>query len=161
MKAAEAKENVAWDWMRPEAATIQREATVEEAISRMQRLSIHHLVVMDGKNYCGMLDAWDCAGVWDPDTQVCELMQTGVAPVEESTEIGEVVARMVDAGLTALPLKRNQEVRSVITTTDLMRLLAAELSQRGEVARLWDRGKDFLARPIVQSLVNLLGNAGL
>ena len=159
MRAAELKENVAWDWMRPEAATIQVESTIEEAVSRMKRLSIHHLIVMDGKKFQGMLDARDCAGIWEKETKVARIMQSNVSLVDENTEVGKVVEQMVDRGLTALPLKKGQEVHGIITVTDLLRLLEAE--HRNDVSRLIEKGKDFLTKPIIQSLSNLLGNAGL
>lgn len=161
MKAALAKESVAWDWMRPEAATIQVDATIEDAVHRMKRLSIHHLIVMDGRNYRGMLDARDCAGIWDKNTQVLRVMQSQVSLVDENTEIGEVVERMVSGKLTALPLKKNQKVHGIITATDLVRLLESEFSRGNEVSRWINKGKNFLTRPIIQSLSSLLGNAGL
>ena len=161
MKAAEVKNEFVRDWMRPEMASVQVDASLEEAVSRMNKLSLHHLIVMDGKNYQGVLDARDCAGEWDKNKKVSQIMRTDVPAVDESTEIRTVVHLLVGRGLTAVPLTRLGRVEGILTATDLLRLLEAELAKHNEAFDLLEKGKDFLTRPIVQSLSNTLGNAGL
>ncbi|MBI1860902.1 MAG: CBS domain-containing protein, partial [Deltaproteobacteria bacterium] len=91
MKAAQVKGDLVWDWMRPKVVTVQAEVSLGEAVERMNRLSIHHLIVMDGKNYKGILDARDCAGVWDKNKKVSQVMRSDVPALDENTEIRQVV----------------------------------------------------------------------
>lgn len=161
MKAAELKSELVCDWLRPEMASIQIDASLEDAISRMKKFKIHHLVVKDGKTYKGILDARDCAGAWDKEEKVKDVMRSDIPLVDENTDVQTVVEMMVSRGLTALPLKRDQEPHGIITIMDLVRLLEAELSHQNEFSKLVDKGKDFLTKPIVQSLSRLLGAAGI
>jgi len=161
MRASEIKSELVWDWSRPEAATIQLGSTVEEAVARMTKLDIHHLIVMEGKTFRGILDARDLAGVWDPQEKLREYIRSDVPVVDEATEIRTVVEMLVDRRLTAVPLKRGQGIQGILTVTDMLRLLESELSGRSEVAGLIEKGKAFLTKPIVQGLTNLLERAGL
>lgn len=162
MRAIEVKEEIVWDWMRPEMATISRESTLEEAVARMKKLNIHHLIVLEANRFSGVLDARDLVGVWDKNKKVGELTRSDCKAIDERTQIREVVDLLVKRRLTAVPLMREGVVRGILTTTDLIRLLEAQLSEhRHPVADAIERGKDFLTSPIVQSLSRLLGGAGI
>lgn len=161
MKAAEVKNEISWDWMRPEMATVQVDSLLEDAITKMRKLAVHHLIVMDDEKFIGLLDSRDCAGIWDRRKRVGELMRFDIPPIDENTEIEKVLELMINRGITGVPLKRNHRVCGIITSTDLLRLMNAHLSQQTEVTEWIERGKTFLSKPIVQSLSRLLGNAGV
>jgi CBS domain-containing protein len=161
MKAPEVKNEVDWDWMRPEKVTIAEDASLEDATALMSKLSIHHLIVLDKDNFKGLLDARDCAGIWDRNLKVHRLMKTHLPVVDESTDIASVVEMMVKRRVTALPLKRNGKITGVITNTDLLRLLEYHLEEPHGFTDLINKGKEFLALPIIQSLTHLLEEAGL
>jgi predicted transcriptional regulator len=159
MKAAEVKSELIGDWMRPEKASIQVGSTLEEALHRMHKLGIHHLIVMHGKKYAGVLSSENCVGIWDRQTKVQELMRADVPLMDENTEMRQVVKYLLIHRLTALVLKRNGEVCGIITASDLLRLVNHELL--AETPGLVQKGKEFLSKPIIQGISNLLGNAGL
>lgn len=161
MKACAFKNDIIGDWMRPDAVTIQWDATLEEAIARMRKQCIHHLIVKEGSKYRGILDARDCAGHWDKKQRVGSLIRNDIPLIDEQTDIKAVVEMMVSRSLTALPLKRAEKVCGIITIIDLVRLLEREINPRGPISNLLNRGKDFLAQPIVQRLSSLLENAGI
>jgi CBS domain-containing protein len=148
-------------WMKPDAVSIQSGSTVEAAAFKMSKLAVHHLIVLDGEKYCGMLDARDLAGVWDRQMLVEKLVQTDVPMVDSFTDIKTVVELMVNHGFTAVALKRGQHVSGVITVTDLVRLLAAKFSHPAGFSELVDKGKTFLSTPLLQELSRLLGAAGI
>lgn len=161
MIAEQLKNIVAWDWMRPELATIQADSSVEEAVVRMRKLGIHHLVVMKGKEPVGMLDAQACAGIWDPAEKVNAVMQSNVAIIDETTEIREVVDLILHQRSTALLLKRAGTITGVITSTDLLKLLSILLKPEAELSESIAKCANALAKPAVQTFVRLLEQVGL
>lgn len=161
MKAEKTKMEVAGDWTRPDAICIQIGSAIEAAVFKMNKLGVHHLIVLDGEKYCGMLDARDLAGVWDRQMLVEKLVRTDVPMVDQFTDIKTVVELMVNQGFTAVALKKGHHVSGVITITDLIRLLAAKSSQPAGFSDLMEKGKDFLSTPLLQGLSRLLGVAGI
>ncbi len=161
MKAVQLKNEIIWDWMRPEVASIQLSASVGEAVERMAKLDVHHLVVMEGKKFRGILDARDLAGVSVEEAGLGEFTRSDVVPVDENTDIGTVVKRLVGCGVTAIPLKRGDVVKGILTSTDMLRLLDAELEGKSDLSNLVEKGKVFLTRPLFETLNRLLTGAGL
>lgn len=161
MRAKQIKCELIWDWMRPERATIEPQKTIDDAIDEMKRLNIHHLLVMKGKEFLGLLESRDCGGIWDKTTPVAEIMRRDVPIIDENSEVGGAVDLMLCHRLTALPLSRNNEIYGILTETDLLRLLQAYLTPVQELSDFVNRSKDILAKPVVQSLMSVLRNMGL
>ncbi len=161
MKASQVKDELIWDWSRPELIKIEADATLASAVSLMKRHGIHHLIVFDRNQLAGVLDARDCAGVWNADSKVRSVARMDVPTVDEKTEIGQVVELLVHRRFTAVPLLRNGIVRGVLTTTDLIRLLESQMNDSHRLSNIVEKGKDWLAQPILQSLARLLGGAGI
>jgi len=161
VKAAEVKNKIVWDWMKPDLVTVRPDTTLEEAASVMRKLDIHHLLVMDGKNFIGLLDARDCAGLWDKNQKVRSIARTDIPVVDEDTEVCKVIELILSHRFTALPLKRKGEIQGIITSTDCLRLLNFQFHSHTELRPLIERGTTFFTKPLMQSLMHALESAGL
>lgn len=161
MRASDIKKQLVWDWLRPDLVKIGPEDRLEQAAQLMQNFQIHHLVVMKEQQVVGILEASDMAGQWDRTIKVKDRMVAGVPVIDEKASVREVLRAMLDHQVTALPLKRGDEVSGVLTQTDLVRLLGAHLTSPHHLSDLVERGVDLLSKPMIQSLMNLLNSAGI
>ena len=102
--------------------------TVATARLRLREHGIHHLLVVDTEPVvAGVVSFRDLAG--KPDTvTVGELMTCDVATVDAGVSARRAASLMIRATTGCLPVTENGRLAGVITTTDLMRVLNADMT---------------------------------
>jgi CBS domain-containing protein len=88
---------------------------------------VHHLLVMSGEQVEGVLSMRDLAGKAD-DTLVDAVMTRNVATIEAGASLRKAASLMIRGTTGCLPVTENGIVAGIITTTDLMKVLNAEMT---------------------------------
>jgi acetoin utilization protein AcuB len=132
--------------MTPNPITVTVGATVADAAALLRDLEIRHLPVVDNGALVGMLSDRDLKGVdllglldvEDTDairaqlaTPVIHLMSPEVVYVDPETDLGEVVAAMIETKVGAIPViePATREVVGIVSYIDLLRVLLDALDE--------------------------------
>jgi len=161
MKTKCVKNEFVWDFMRPEVATIDSEALLGEAMQEMGELDVHHLVVLNEGKVVGLLEARDLARKSTLHAKVRDVMRVPIPLVDEEMDLSKALAVMLDYRLTALPLVRKGKLSGIVTETDLLRLLQICLDKNRGRDRILACADAWLSKPLLSTLVEVLGNAGI
>ena len=102
--------------------------TVATARLRLREHAIHHLLVVDVESIvAGVVSFRDLAG--KPDTiTVNDLMTRDVATVDAGVSARRAASMMIRATTGCLPVTENGKLAGIITTSDLMRVLSADMT---------------------------------
>lgn len=140
--------------------TIDKNATAEDAYKLMTNNWVRHLPVLDSENdlIVGMLSDRDLMRAPTNKKPVYELMSSPVRTFEITTPVKKVVQTMIEDKLSAFLITRNEDVVGIVTTEDMLLLLAQFLTE--EESSKWILG-EFLVNPALQSGVNMVSQAGI
>lgn len=101
--------------------------TVAIARDRLRTHQIHHLLVMSDGQVVGVLAFRDLAGKGD-DQLVSDLMTREVATIDAESTLRRAASLMIRSTTGCLPVVEGGAVAGIITTTDLMRVLNADMT---------------------------------
>lgn len=107
--------------------SVRRTDTVATARHLLREHQIHHLLVVDGTSVEGVVAMRDLAGKPE-ETPVASLMLTGVGTIDAGESLRRAASMMVRATTGCLPVIENGQLAGVITTSDLMRVLNADMT---------------------------------
>ncbi len=167
MKAKKVKDTISWDFMKPEAISISPSASVQEAIALMDKFKIHHLLVMEGDNFKGLVEGRDLifSAQYFADKfntkKVSDVMRTEVPMIYESTDVGAVAEMMLNNRLTAIPIVEAGRIKGILTESDLLRLFQTILGKNTGLPILVKEGEAALANPLIQKVFQLLSELGI
>jgi CBS domain-containing protein len=127
------------------------DATIGEVAALLVERRIHGVAVLDGARPAGVLSDTDLlAGEWlatDPDTlavmrsmRASELMSAPPVTIDADADAAEAAARLCDLRLARLLVTGPDGLAGVISTSDLVELLARGPVGRGAVADVMSRG---------------------
>ncbi len=128
------------DLMTPNPATVIPQASVAEAWDLMRELDVRHVPVVEDGALVGMLSDRDLAHLdmarvltvegadalkHELATPIINVMSPDVISVEPETEVGEVVALLIEHKVGALPVVASgtREVVGIISYVDVLRAL--------------------------------------
>jgi len=147
-------------------------ASIIEAHQLMRRLGCHHLPVVEDGALIGMLSSHDLlkALVPDPDSQpathsaallherpVSTIMSRRVTSLPEDGTLAEAARVFADGEFHALPvLGPARRVIGIVTTTDLLELLVAELATAPRAGP--GAGRDKLLEELYEAVRHYLGS---
>jgi acetoin utilization protein AcuB len=131
---------IARDLMTPDPLTVTPQASIAEAWDLMRELAVRHVPVVEDGVLVGMLSDRDLARVSiaqvlrvegadalreELKTPIVEVMSTDVISVEPETEVGEVIALLLEHKVGALPVVElgTREVLGIISYVDVLRAL--------------------------------------
>ena len=101
--------------------------TVAIARDRLRANQIHHLLVVDGERTVGVVSMRDLAGKLD--TALVEtVMAQEVATIDAEATLRRAASMMIRGTTGCLPVLENGKLAGIITTTDLMRVLNADMT---------------------------------
>ncbi len=140
--------------------TIDRHASADEAYRKMTHNWVRHLPVLDTEKnlIVGILSDRDLLRSPSSQRPVYELMSTPVRTYEITTPIKKVVQTMIDDKVSAFLITRNEEVVGIITTEDMLLVLAQFLTE--EESTRWVLG-EFLVNPALQTAIHTTAQAGI
>ncbi len=147
--------------MKPEALSVAPTTSVREAIELMEKYKIHHLLVMDGKDFKGLIEGRDLIFTTIEGKSVADVMKTKVPMIYESTDVGGVLEEMFNHKITALPIVEEGQIVGILTETDLLKLLKSMLGKDTGLPILIKEGEAALSNPLIQNVFRLLSDIGL
>jgi len=141
------------------------ESSIDKARQIMENKRIRHLLVSDNEGYIvGVISDRDIALASNPDhprknnqTSVAEFMSWPVVTIDEESSLAEAAEGMIDEKLSAfLVTRKKEEIVGIITSTDLLRVLAKILREKET-----DRLSKVLYSPLVREAMTELQMAGI
>jgi CBS domain-containing protein len=122
--------------------TIERTATVYDAVQRMVDHNAGSLLVVDGARICGIITERDylrqivLRGRTSKTTQVGEIMSGNLVVVDPDRSIEECLAIMTEARIRHLPVLSEDALLGVVSIGDLVKHLTAD--QKFQIKYLTD-----------------------
>ena len=126
--------------------TIDKSATVFDAIGKMVNQNVGALVVMDGASPIGMLTERDylrkiaLQGRSSRTTLVKEVMSERVLSVELDTEIEECMAMMTQKRIRHLPVFADGRLCGIVSIGDIVKHLASDRKMQIEQLTAYIQG---------------------
>lgn len=115
--------------------TISKTDTVYSAIAKMTAKNIGSLVVLDGKEPCGIVTERDymrrvaLEGRSSKTTFVQEIMSTELICVEPDTDAEKCMALMTSRRIRHLPVKEGDGLVGIVSMGDIVKHLAQQRAQ--------------------------------
>ncbi len=115
-----------------EIFSVQRDATVFEALRLMAEKRIGALIVLDGEKLAGILSERDYArkvileGRASSDTKVSEIMTSRVVCAQPSQRIDECLGVMTDKRVRHLPIMDSKQLVGMVSIGDLVKAIIAD-----------------------------------
>jgi len=102
---------------------------INEALSVMREIRVRHLPVVAGRRLLGILSDRDIlpftkGGVVVETRTVEEVMSEAPITAEAHASIARIAELMLDYRIDAIPIMRDQQLAGLITSSDLLGLLA-------------------------------------
>jgi acetoin utilization protein AcuB len=131
---------IARDLMTPDPLTVTPQASIAEVWDLMRKVDVRHVPVVQAGALVGMLSDRDLARVdmarllktegaealrKELATPIVRVMSSDVISVEPDTEVGDVIALLLDHKIGALPVveAETREVLGIISYVDVLRAL--------------------------------------
>jgi len=137
---------IARDLMTPDPLTVTPQASIAEVWDLMREVDVRHVPVVQAGALVGMLSDRDLARVdmarllkaegaealrKELATPIVRVMSSDVISVEPDTEVGDVIALLLDHKIGALPVVEagTREVLGIISYVDVLRALRGLLEE--------------------------------
>ncbi len=111
------------------------DATVYDAIAKMDERRVGALLVMRGEQLVGVISERDYTrkvillGRASKETQVAEIMSSNVISVRPDMSLGECLKLVTDRGIRHLPVVENDKVVGLLSIGDLVRAVVAQQAE--------------------------------
>jgi len=136
----------------PTVHTIDRMATVFDAITKMVERNVGALLVMDGLRACGILTERDylrkvaVCGRASRTTRVEEIMSSGLVSVGPDTAIEECMNLMTGNRIRHLPVFDGGQLAGIVSIGDIVKSLARDRLSQIEQLTAYVQGGEFAYR---------------
>ncbi len=149
------------DHMTRKLVTVDKNASVEEALRLMKNYWIRHLPVMDESDeyIVGMLSERDLLSAAAKDLPVHKVMSTPIRTFDIDAPLKTVVESMIEEKISAYLITKGDEIAGIITSEDMLFFLDQMLTE-DEGSKPWVLG-DLFANPALQKAAYLVGQAGI
>ena len=120
------------DLMGSPVVTVSADDTAGHAARLMHERGLHALPVFDGESrLAGILTSSDLADNHDPDEIVATLMTPEVRTIEAYMTVADAAREMLRQRIHHLVVLRHGDVAGVLTSFDMVKLVAAEHGDAG------------------------------
>ena len=115
------------DYMTKEVVTIDKDATLHDAIDKMLEHNIHGLVVVDSNaRPAGVVTTDDILSLMmngepEGDTVVLEFMEAAIISIDPDYDLQKAVSIMTRNKIHRLPVIRDRKLLGIITSSDIMK----------------------------------------
>ena len=136
----------------PTVHSIDRTATVFDAITKMVERNVGALLVMDGLRACGILTERDylrkvaVRGRASRTTRVEEIMSSGLISVSPDTSIEECMGLMTGNRIRHLPVFEDNELAGIVSIGDIVKSLASDRLSQIEQLTAYVQGGEYAYR---------------
>ena len=122
--------------------TLDKSTSLQEAALNMTKLNIGCVIVTDGVKPLGIITERDfvtkVAAQGRPlFTEICEIMSSPLITIGPEETIWEASEMMKQKMIHKLPVKENEQVIGIVTTTDIVRI--SSVGSDSEMRRICDQ----------------------
>ncbi len=134
----------------------------------MKSNHVHHVAVMQADRYVGIVDqeALLDAIMISPQNfnslEAADIMRKNLPHISPNDKVEDLLEQMRDRDVQALPYFEDGRCRTLITRTDLLRLINQQLFEdEGLVDQAVAKGEVAMANPVVRRLLGTLSDLGI
>lgn len=112
--------------MKRDVVTLPTEAPEDEALERMRRGRMHHIVILRGGEIAGVVSDRDLESAENPfriRRTVGDVMTPAVVTATEKTTVREAANLMRGRTIGCLPVVRDGKLVGIVTVSDLLALI--------------------------------------
>ncbi|HJJ23628.1 MAG TPA: CBS domain-containing protein, partial [Nitrosopumilus sp.] len=122
--------------------TVDKSASLQEAAEKMSKLNIGCVIVTDGTNPLGIVTERDFVTKVVAEgrplfTEISEVMSSPLITIDHEETIWEASEMMKVKGIHKLPVKENEQIIGIVTTTDIVKI--SSLGSDSEMRRICDQ----------------------
>jgi CBS domain-containing protein len=150
--------------------SISPDASQNDCYATMQKLKVHHLLVVDETIVVGVVadrDLWEkgyqsSMKGFDESKQVKDVMTVGVPIVDGDDDMAKIFEVMQEFKTSAVPVAHGGEITGLVTDSDLIAALKDVMTGGiGSEQELNVVSGVILANPIIQRAMKLLADIGI
>ena len=117
------------DIMTKTVITIETNKTVAEAAALMTQNNVSNLIVIENNTSIGIVTERDfvrkvLANNKPSQTKISEIMSTPLRVIDPDAPIKEAAQKMIRKGIRRLPVRKDNKLVGIITTTDIAKQLS-------------------------------------
>jgi signal-transduction protein with cAMP-binding, CBS, and nucleotidyltransferase domain len=118
------------DIMSKNVVTVDKSTSLQEATQKMSELKIGCVVVTNNNKPVGIVTERDCVTKIIAEgrplfTEIFEVMSSPLITISPEETIWEASEMMKTKGIHKIPVKKNEQIIGIITTTDIVRISSA------------------------------------
>jgi acetoin utilization protein AcuB len=122
------------DWMTKQPATVAPDSSIGEALTRMRRAEVRHLLVVDTDRLVGIVsqrdwrrtEAGEAPGGWDGQP-VKRIMTEDPVTVAPETPVTAAARVLLERKIGCLPVRAGESIVGIFTTSDALEALLSVL----------------------------------
>ncbi len=122
--------------------TADKSTSLQEAALNMTKLNIGCVIVTDGTNPLGIVTERDFVTKVAAEglplfTEICEVMSSPLITIGPEETIWEASEMMKQKSIHKLPVKENEQIIGIVTTTDIVKI--SSVGSDSEMRRICDQ----------------------
>ena len=122
--------------------TLDKSASLQEAAQNMKNLNVGCAIVTDNKNPIGILTERDFVTKIAAEgrplfTEISEVMSSPLITIDSEETIWEASELMKEKQIHKLPVKENEQIIGIVTTTDIVKI--SSVGSDSEMRRICDQ----------------------
>ena len=122
--------------------TLDKSASLQEAAEHMKKLNVGCVIVTDSNNPIGIITERDFVTKIAAEgrplfTEIKEVMSSPLITIDPEETIWEASELMKEKLIHKLPVKKNDEIVGIITTTDIVKI--SSVGSDSEMRRICDQ----------------------
>jgi signal-transduction protein with cAMP-binding, CBS, and nucleotidyltransferase domain len=121
--------------------TVDKSISLQEAAEKMKKSNIGCVIVMDDINPIGIVTERDFVTKVAAEgrplfTEISEVMSSPLITINSEETIWEASEMMKEKGIHKLPVKENEQIVGIVTTTDIVKI--ASVGSDSEMRKICD-----------------------
>ena len=122
--------------------TVDKSTSLQEAAQNMKKLNVGCVIVVDGAKPLGIITERDFVTKVAAEgrplfTEISEVMSSPLITIGPEETIWEASEMMKEKSIHKLPVKENEQIIGIVTTTDIVKI--SSLGSDSEMRRICDQ----------------------
>jgi signal-transduction protein with cAMP-binding, CBS, and nucleotidyltransferase domain len=122
--------------------TVDKSTSLQEAAQNMKKLNVGCVIVVDGTKPLGIITERDFVTKVAAEgrplfTEISEIMSSPLITIGPEETIWEASEMMKEKSIHKLPVKENEQIIGIVTTTDIVKI--SSLGSDSEMRRICDQ----------------------
>lgn len=130
------------DIMSKNVLTVDKSTSLQDTAEHMRKLEIGCVIITDDTRPIGIVTERDfvtkiVAKGRPLFTEICEVMSSPLITIDSEETIWEASEMMKEKGIHKLPVKENEQIIGIVTTTDIVKI--SSVGSDSEMRRICDQ----------------------